>query len=191
MGCAAEPGAVRRAPPSPAPAQTLPVTEPTPSTPEDYVMDGFSFVDDGVAGLPQPGARAPLEDDLGFLVGQGVGLLVSLTVEPTDPDAVAAAGLDLLHLPVADFQPPTLEQQQALVDAIVARRAAGEAVGVHCTAGLGRTGTMLASWLVGDGWAPEAAIDEIRALRPGSIETTEQEEQVFAFAEALAAEAAR
>lgn len=57
-----------------------------------------------------------------------------------------------------------------------------QAVAVHCILGLGRTGTMLACYLVKDkGLAPADAIAEIRRLRPGSIETYEQEKAVFQF----------
>jgi atypical dual specificity phosphatase len=166
----------------------LSTTPSTPTTPSVYVMAGFSFVDDHVAGMPQPGRFVPLEQDLAFLVEQQIALLVSLTEEPTDPLAVDAAGLDLLHLPIVDFTPPTLEQQDALVDAVRERVAVGERVGVHDTAGLGRCGTMLATWFVAEGMGADEAIAAIRALRPGSIETVEQEQAVHAYAASIAAD---
>jgi len=148
-----------------------------------YEMRGFSFVEDTMAGMPKPGGSAPLAADLDFLFDEGVTLLVSLTEEGTPPAAAADAGLALLHLPIADFQPPALAQQEAFVASARAELDAGGVVGVHCTAGLGRTGTMLATWFVAQGQEPEAAIDAIRALRPGSIETSEQYQSVFDYAE--------
>lgn len=57
-----------------------------------------------------------------------------------------------------------------------------QAVGVHCALGFGRTGTMLACYLVKErALAAGDAIAEIRRLRPGSIETYEQEKAVFQF----------
>lgn len=57
-----------------------------------------------------------------------------------------------------------------------------QAVGVHCALGFGRTGTMLACYLVKERrLAAGDAIAEIRRLRPGSIETFEQEKAVFQF----------
>ncbi|MEQ1504939.1 MAG: hypothetical protein ABMB14_22090 [Myxococcota bacterium] len=162
-------------------------TGPTDTGTPPYTMSGFSFVDDTLAGMPQPGRVVPLEQDLAFLDAQGIGLLVSLTETPTDPVAVEAAGLDLLHLPIPDFTPPTLDQQQTFVDAVWLRVAAADKVGVHDTAGLGRCGTMLATWFVAKGMDAETAIAEIRALRPGSIETDEQEQAVYDYAAAIGA----
>ncbi|MFC1847184.1 dual specificity protein phosphatase family protein [Chloroflexota bacterium] len=55
-------------------------------------------------------------------------------------------------------------------------------VGVSCGAGLGRTGTILACYLVSRGYDADAAINEIRKNRPGSIETQEQEDAIKAYA---------
>lgn len=141
-------------------------------------MEGFSFVDDHVAGMPRP-----TDADLDALRSRGIALLVSLTTPPVDPSALRRRGIDGLHLPVEDFRPPTLDQQRAFVAEVRARVLRGERVAVHCAAGLGRTGTMLATWLVAKGYSPAGAIDTIRTLRPGSIETEQQEASVFAWAE--------
>lgn len=159
-----------------APTGSDPVDTATPGVSEMY---GFSFVDEHLAGMPRP-----YDDDVPWLVDQGITLLVGLRLDPFVSEPLDAAGIDYLHLPIEDFQPPTLEQQIAFVEAARARVAAGERVGVHCTAGLGRTGTMLATWFVAHGMAPRDAIDEVRALRPGSIETEAQEEAVVRFATA-------
>jgi atypical dual specificity phosphatase len=176
LGCTEpEPG------PLTTPTPTVPFTLETGDTGTVYTMSGFSFVDEHVAGMPQPGRLVPLEQDLGFLVEQELSLLVSLTEIPTDPVAVQAAGLDLQHLPIEDFTPPTLEQQLAMVEEIWLRVGAQQKVGIHDTAGFGRCGTMLATWFVAKGMEAGAAIEAIRALRPGSIETEEQEQAVYDF----------
>ena len=62
---------------------------------------------------------------------------------------------------------------------------AGRPVVVTCYAGLGRTGVVLACYLVQHGYAPAAAIDHLRQLRPRSVITPEQEAAVYAYAEAI------
>ncbi|KAJ4939335.1 hypothetical protein JOQ06_028784 [Pogonophryne albipinna] len=60
--------------------------------------------------------------------------------------------------------------------------AKGEGVAVHCMHGHGRTGTMLACYLVKTRkMSGIDAINEIRRLRSGSIETNEQEKAVVRF----------
>jgi ADP-ribosyl-[dinitrogen reductase] hydrolase len=51
----------------------------------------------------------------------------------------------------------------------------GHDVLVHCRGGLGRAGTIAARLLVELGMEPAEAIARVRAVRPGAIETPEQE----------------
>lgn len=173
-------GALAAACESPAgPAQGLPEDVGV----DDSKMAGFSWVIDArVAGMPRPGARRPLEEDVLFLQEQGIDVLVSLTETPVDPAALKAHGIEALHLPVADFHPPSQAQLDRYVTAVEGWNEAGLAVGTHCGAGLGRTGTFLAALLVARGATGDEAIAEIRRLRPGSIETDAQEEAVREFA---------
>ena len=57
--------------------------------------------------------------------------------------------------------------------------ATGGRFAMHCYAGLGRTGTVAARLLVEHGMAPAEAIALVRKIRPGSIETDEQERYVL------------
>ena len=144
---------------------------------EVHAMNGFSYVEPQLAGMPLPWG-----DDLDFLAAESVTFLVGLRTTAIDAGELAPRGIDYLHLPIEDFHPPTLEQQHIFVTEVQARIDAGEVVGVHCTAGLGRTGTLLATWFVHQGMAPDDAIAHVRTLRPGSIETEEQELSVARYA---------
>ena len=157
-----------------------------PETESSLMQNGFSWViENKLAGMPRPGSATSYDDDLSFLSAQGIDLLVSLTELPMDPDSLKEHEIESLHLPVEDFHPPTLEQLHLFVDSAKATIDAGGAVGVHCAAGKGRTGTFLATYLVSTGLSPDEAIAEVRRLRPGSIETAEQEEAIRQYYESL------
>ncbi|MGD9495682.1 MAG: dual specificity protein phosphatase family protein [Armatimonadota bacterium] len=112
--------------------------------------------------------------DLERVLDAGIAAIVSLT-EDFPPELVGERGLTVLHLPVADMTPPETEQIRRFVRFVDRMTSSGQAVGVHCLAGLGRTGTMIACYLVTRGMTAAAAIEYIRTRRPGSIQTEMQE----------------
>lgn len=137
-----------------------------------------------------PGSRFPgffngsgtLAEDLEFAAGQKIGALVSLTESVLEEAEVSASGLEYLHLPVADMAAPAVEDCRRFVDFVAERNERGVAVLVHCVAGRGRTGTMLACFFVGEGCSPLESLERVRRLRPGSVETEAQEAVVFEYA---------
>jgi atypical dual specificity phosphatase len=94
-------------------------------------------------------------------------------------------GIDVRHLPVRDMESPTLEQIRDAVEYMRGVVDAGGSVVAHCGAGMGRTGTILAAYLVRQGLPPDLAIETVRAKRPGSIETYDQEETIYRYADLL------
>jgi atypical dual specificity phosphatase len=122
------------------------------------------------------------EKSLRELAGHGVSVLINLHERPHPDGVLARYGMTEVHLPVPDFTPPTLQQLEQGVGAIEEAVTSGHRVAVHCGAGLGRTGTLLACYLVKKGLGPDEAIARVRALRPGSIETPQQESAVRAYA---------
>ncbi|HJN26780.1 MAG TPA: dual specificity protein phosphatase 23 [Candidatus Latescibacteria bacterium] len=156
------------------------------------MLFNFSWVIDGsLAACGHPGGSpyaGALEADLQIIRSQGIGLVVTLTETPLDPQALEKAGLRGIHLPVPDMTPPSLEAIDLFIDAADVAMQENLATLVHCRAGLGRTGTVVACYLVRAGLTGDEAIHQIRQLRPGSIETLEQEATVQDFATRCGAE---
>ncbi|MBI1830811.1 MAG: dual specificity protein phosphatase family protein [Planctomycetes bacterium] len=142
--------------------------------------DGFSWIDKpNLAAMAQPSAL----EDYQWLRAHGIQFMICLTESPPHRAWINEAGLFSKHIPIEDMHPPT----QAQIDVCVAAidKAINNQLGVviHCTAGMGRTGTMLACWLIHhEGLPARDAITRVRRLRPGSIETPEQADAVAEFA---------
>jgi atypical dual specificity phosphatase len=140
---------------------------------------GFTWVD-----KPLLAAMAFPEDaeELRWLRKQGIEVLLSLSEEPPPRSWVNEAGLMLMHVPVEDMEAPTQEQLDRCIGAIQKAHRHEMPVAVHCTAGLGRTGAILACYFVTTGLSADDAISRVRRLRPGSVETPAQAAAVREFA---------
>ena len=139
---------------------------------QHMVVSNFSWlIENQLAGVSYPRS----EDAITLLEKQGVKSLLSLTEEPIPADLLARHEFRIEHLPVADFTAPTLNQVERAIAIIDGFLAQGLPVAVHCGAGLGRTGTILACYLVSQGSSAKDAIELVRTKRPGSIEMPEQE----------------
>ena len=127
-------------------------------------------------------ARPDGPDDFHWLKRHGVEVLVSLTEDRPRRDWTENAGLLVFHEPLVDMEAPSQDQLDRVVSAILMATARNMGVAVHCGAGLGRTGVVLAAYLVAKGSTANNAIAKVRRLRPGSVETDEQAEAVELFA---------
>jgi atypical dual specificity phosphatase len=120
--------------------------------------------------------------DLSWLRAEGIRSLLSLTETPLPAGDLRHADFSYLHLAVDDLTAPTPSQLQRALGFIDWQRALGRPVAVHCRMGQGRTGTVLAAYLIRDGMTAEDAIARLRLIRPGALSSASQERALHAFA---------
>ena len=143
--------------------------------------DNFSWlVDDKLAGSAIPTSK----DEINWLHEQGVKSIVTIREEPLDENWVGE--MKYLHVHSNDMGVPTFDDLKESVDFIHNRIEDNEPVMVHCLAGLGRTGTILACYLIKyEKMSAEDAIQHVREKRHGSIQSFVQEELIFQYAKTL------
>lgn len=148
--------------------------------------NGFAWLVPGrLAGAPQPGVVQPMDFDLKALRGCGVTVLITLTENDLPQEPLQRHGLRNLHLPVRDHESPTVAQIQMLLARMSAMLRAGEVLAVHCLAGLGRTGTVLAAWLVREGLTADEALRRVRLIDAQYVQSQAQEDLLYAYEVAL------
>jgi protein tyrosine phosphatase (PTP) superfamily phosphohydrolase (DUF442 family) len=114
---------------------------------------------------------APTEQGYRALAHHGVKTVVDLRAEPDIDDHEALLdelGIERVAIPMRDGQSPTQAQVTSFMKAV--EGAVGK-VFVHCGAGVGRTGTMVASYMVGTGIStPSEALRFNLSVGPPSLE---------------------
>ena len=147
---------------------------------------GFAWLEPGrLAGTPLPGVVNDMEHDLAALKRMGISRLITLTERDLPQDALQSHGLANLHLPIRDHEAPSLGQIQMLLKRMEMLLNKGEVLAVHCLAGIGRTGTVLAAWLVREGLTASEALRRVRLIDHQYVQSTEQESFLQAYEDAI------
>ena len=113
---------------------------------------------------------APSEAGYSALAEHGVKVIVDLRAEDlkVDEALIESLGMQLVRIPLRDGQAPTGGDVETF---LATMRESEGLVYVHCGAGVGRTGTMAASYLVGPGQASGLeALKRNLSVGPPSLE---------------------
>ncbi len=123
-------------------------------------------------------------DEVQWMIKQGVKSIITIREEPLDESWVK--DVNYLHILSNDMSVPEFDDLIYAVDFIHRRITNNEPVLVHCLAGMGRTGVILACYLIKyQKMSASEATEKIREERPGSIQSYPQEEIIFRFEKSL------
>ncbi|MEM0374712.1 MAG: dual specificity protein phosphatase family protein [Nitrososphaerota archaeon] len=131
----------------------------------------FGWFNGQIAASGRPVSRSQLE----YVAAQGINAIISLTEDPIPPQLLKGLSLEYHHVPMMDHEMPDAETLERAVKLLADLISSGKKVLVHCAAGQGRTGTVLAAYLiVTEGLQPDEAIARVRSVRPGSVEPEQE-----------------
>ena len=143
--------------------------------------DNFSWlIENKLAGSGIPTSV----DEVQWVIKQGVKSIVTIREESLDESWIK--DVNYLHILSNDMGVPEFDDLVNAVDFIHSRITNNEPVLVHCLAGMGRTGVILACYLVKyQKMSASEATEKVREERPGSIQSYPQEEIIFRFEKSL------
>ena len=133
----------------------------------------FSWVTEGKlagSGLPVT------QDEFKWVLDKGIKSIVTVREVPLPSRWIDGTNIDYLHLVVEDYGVPNMEVLDEAVNYIDNKIQSAKPVLVHCAAGKGRTGALLAAYMIKkENLTAEQAIEKIRLMRPGSVQSVTQE----------------
>ena len=140
-------------------------------------MNFYWVIQDKLAGSELPTRKT----DIKWIITQGIKTIVSLTEIPLGSELICSFEVNVHHLPLRDLTAPSQQQIDTYVGLVGTQLAKNNTVLTHCLGGVGRTGTMLACYLVSLGDIPKKAIRRVRQKQPGSIHLRSQVLSVFEY----------
>jgi protein-tyrosine phosphatase len=138
--------------------------------------------------IPRPRGRHWLDPEMQAIAAAGVNVVVSLLPESEaeelglerEEEAAVRAGLRFFSFPIEDREvPDNLEQFNELLANLVELMAAGQRIGVHCRACIGRSSVLATSLLIRTGIPAATAWRRVELAREFPVpDTKEQREWV-------------
>ena len=105
--------------------------------------------------------------ELDYLLEQGISAILTLTTSSLSDEVISNDSVTYKHIPIVDHSLPSIDNLVESVAFINECMSNSKPVVVHCRAGIGRTGTVLAALLITSGMSVESSIKEVRKKRPG------------------------
>ncbi|MDA4125272.1 MAG: dual specificity protein phosphatase family protein [Thaumarchaeota archaeon] len=134
---------------------------------------GFVWIEKcRLAGSGYPASRSQVE----WIADQGIGVILTLTEDALP--AAWAQGLSIVthHIPMNDHAAPGAAALDAAVSFIRGQLEQGESVLVHCLAGEGRTGCVLAAYLIKEKKVgADEAMRTLREVKPEFVERSQED----------------
>ncbi len=138
----------------------------------------FSFINEHVAGS----AYISNKEEVNWIYMKGIRVAISLVpLSKSIRERMRELEIENYIFEVEEFTAPPIETLAQIVNLIWSKIGEGKRTLVHCLAGCGRTGTVLAAYLISKGMMPDDAIKQLRDLRPCSIETQQQYNAIWFY----------
>jgi atypical dual specificity phosphatase len=124
---------------------------------------------------------------------QGIRTIVTIKEKPLSQEWLSdnngtnthssSTKIDYLHISIQDYGAPSLEELDRVVNYISQQIDRAGPVMVHCSAGKGRTGTILAAYLIKkeNGMTADKAISRLSRIRGESVQSKDQEKILFTY----------
>ncbi|KAF2670343.1 phosphatases II [Microthyrium microscopicum] len=149
------------------------------ASPQDSIQKPISKSDPKHATIPRTVEDIPKNEDMGgpfknvlsYFMQRNVGLVVRLNDPLYSPSYFTANGIQHLDMIFDDGTCPTMPTVRKFIrishDMINVKK---KAIGVHCKAGLGRTGCLIGAYLIyRHGFTANEVIAFMRFMRPGMV----------------------
>lgn len=145
-------------------------------------FNNFNWIIEGlVAASEYPDNEKKLE----FLKEQGVKSIVTLSEKKIDGNLIVKYKFRYLHLPIKDFDVPKMDDIKKFLRWMKLMEKWKIPTLIHCDAGIGRTGTMLAILFLSKGKTPKESIEFVKEKRNFGLESIKQESFIYEIYEII------